>query len=160
MSWTIVQVTWRDWKNSQSCMYAAPLITLISTSVTTLGEYCHGSLLWVVYPLDMWKLMPMIIWLQGSEGYKNSRKGTTFAAQATGLAAAHKAQELGFRRVRVKLRGPGLGRQVSLACTPDYYGLVVDLKEGSNIHTDIPDKSIVFTFTSIHWKDLNLVVCK
>lgn len=51
--------------------------------------------------------------MQGSEGYKGARKGTTFAAQAVGLAAATKARELGFQKVRVKLKGPGQGRQVS-----------------------------------------------
>ncbi len=49
---------------------------------------------------------------QGSEGYKKSRRGTSFAAQAAGLAAAIKAREFGFERVRVKLKGPGIGRQV------------------------------------------------
>ena len=49
---------------------------------------------------------------QGSEGYKHSRKGTSFAAQAVGLSAALKARELGIHKVRVKLKGPGSGRQV------------------------------------------------
>lgn len=51
--------------------------------------------------------------MQGSEGYKGARKGTTFAAQAVGLAAAVKARDLGIQKVRVKLKGPGVGRQVS-----------------------------------------------
>lgn len=50
----------------------------------------------------------------GSEGYKNSRKGTTFAAQAVGLSAALKAREFGIHKVRVKLKGLGVGRQYSL----------------------------------------------
>ena len=45
-------------------------------------------------------------------GYKNSRRGTTFAAQAAGQEAAHKARELGMKKVRVKLKGLGIGRQV------------------------------------------------
>lgn len=53
-----------------------------------------------------------MLYTQGSEGYKHSRKGTSFAAQAVGLSAAIKARELGIRKVRVKLKGPGSGRQV------------------------------------------------
>jgi len=45
-------------------------------------------------------------------GYKNSRRGTTFAAQSAGQSAALKAKEFGFQKVRVKLKGLGSGREV------------------------------------------------
>ena len=47
-------------------------------------------------------------------GFKNSRRGTTFAAQSAGQAAALKAKEFGFEKVRVKLKGLGQGRQVAM----------------------------------------------
>ena len=50
--------------------------------------------------------------IQGSIGYKNSRRGTSFAAQSVGQAAAQKARDLGIRKVRVQLKGLGIGRQV------------------------------------------------
>lgn len=59
----------------------------------------------------VWLLL-LLFWIQGSIGYKNSRRGTTFAAQSVGQAAAQKARELGMKKVRVKLKGLGTGRQV------------------------------------------------
>lgn len=53
--------------------------------------------------------------MQGSEGYKHSRKGTSVAAQSTAQAAAIKAHEFGYHKVRVKLKGLGTGRQVRIA---------------------------------------------
>lgn len=50
----------------------------------------------------------------GSEGFKGSRKGTPFAAQVAGQAAAKKAQESGVKSVNVFLNGPGSGREAAL----------------------------------------------
>ena len=61
----------------------------------------------------MYVCMYVCVCVQGSEGYKNTRKGTSVAAQATAQAAAVKAHEFGYHRVRVRLKGPGAGRQVS-----------------------------------------------
>jgi small subunit ribosomal protein S11 len=47
----------------------------------------------------------------GSVGFKGSRKGTPFAAQMAGEAAARKAQEVGMRSVIVHVKGPGGGRE-------------------------------------------------
>ncbi|XP_065836740.1 small ribosomal subunit protein uS11-like [Oscarella lobularis] len=50
----------------------------------------------------------------GSEGFKNAKRGTTFAGQSAGTAAAKKALNKGVLRVRVKIKGLGPGRQASL----------------------------------------------
>src|SRR6476661_6112743 len=46
----------------------------------------------------------------GAVGFKGSRKGTQFAAEA----AARKAAELGMRQVQVYVKGPGAGRESAL----------------------------------------------
>ncbi|XP_003386425.2 PREDICTED: uncharacterized protein LOC100636621 [Amphimedon queenslandica] len=53
-----------------------------------------------------------VAWSSGGlEGYRNARKGTTFAAQSAGLTAAKKALDFGFSTVRVRVKGVGPGRQ-------------------------------------------------
>ncbi|XP_068218495.1 uncharacterized protein mRpS11 [Palaemon carinicauda] len=46
----------------------------------------------------------------GIEGFKNCRKGTNVAAQATGISLATRATDRGFKNVRVKVKGLGPGR--------------------------------------------------
>ncbi|MEJ2033762.1 MAG: 30S ribosomal protein S11 [Deltaproteobacteria bacterium] len=50
----------------------------------------------------------------GSLGFKGSRKSTPFAAQNAVDAAAKKAIEHGMRKVEVKVKGPGPGRESAL----------------------------------------------
>ena len=50
----------------------------------------------------------------GSLGFKNSRKSTTYAAQAAAEQVAFKAYNLGFHSVEVKLKGLGYGKESSL----------------------------------------------
>jgi small subunit ribosomal protein S11 len=50
----------------------------------------------------------------GSVGFKGSRKGTPFAAQLAGEAAAKKAMDAGVRSVQVYVKGPGAGRESAL----------------------------------------------
>ncbi|XP_066973486.1 small ribosomal subunit protein uS11m [Macrobrachium rosenbergii] len=46
----------------------------------------------------------------GVEGFKNCRKGTNVAAQATGISLATRAVDKGFKNIRVKVKGLGPGR--------------------------------------------------
>ncbi|XP_027216563.2 small ribosomal subunit protein uS11 [Penaeus vannamei] len=46
----------------------------------------------------------------GIEGFKNTRKGTNIAAQATAISLATRALDRGVKNVRVKVRGLGPGR--------------------------------------------------
>ncbi|KAH8383951.1 hypothetical protein KR009_011406 [Drosophila setifemur] len=50
----------------------------------------------------------------GIEGFKNTRKGTNIAAQATAVSISSKAIELGWKTVRVKVRGLGPGRMSAI----------------------------------------------
>lgn len=57
----------------------------------------------------------MIAWSSaGAKGFKGSRKGTPFAAQIAAQDAAHKAQEHGMRKVEVRVKGPGSGRESAI----------------------------------------------
>ncbi|XP_055848438.1 30S ribosomal protein S11 [Episyrphus balteatus] len=50
----------------------------------------------------------------GVEGFKNTRKGTNIAAQATAITLGSKAVELGWKTIRVKVRGLGPGRMSAI----------------------------------------------
>lgn len=50
----------------------------------------------------------------GKNGFKGSRKNTPFAAQVTAEAAAKEAYDLGLRRVEVRIKGPGAGRESAI----------------------------------------------
>ncbi len=50
----------------------------------------------------------------GRNGFKGSRKNTPFAAQTTCEAAAKEAYDLGLRRVEVRIKGPGAGRESAI----------------------------------------------
>lgn len=49
----------------------------------------------------------------GMEGFKNTRKGTNIAAQATAITISGKILERGIKAVRVAVRGLGPGRMVN-----------------------------------------------
>jgi len=50
----------------------------------------------------------------GKNGFKGSRKNTPFAAQVSAEAAAKEAYALGLRKVEVKVKGPGSGREAAI----------------------------------------------
>ena len=50
----------------------------------------------------------------GSRGFKGSRKSTPYAAQIAADDAATKAQEHGLKVLKVRLKGPGAGRETAL----------------------------------------------
>jgi len=50
----------------------------------------------------------------GRVGFKGSRKSTPFAAQMAAEAAAKEAMELGLRRVEIRVKGPGSGREAAI----------------------------------------------
>ena len=50
----------------------------------------------------------------GSKGFKGSRKGTPFAAQIAAQDAAFKAKEHGVKRVEIRVKGPGAGRESAI----------------------------------------------
>jgi small subunit ribosomal protein S11 len=50
----------------------------------------------------------------GKVGFKGSRKNTPFAAQQAASSAAKVALDLGMRRVDVRVKGPGSGRDSAI----------------------------------------------
>ncbi len=50
----------------------------------------------------------------GVLGFKGSRKSTPFAAQKAMAEAAEKAMDMGMRKVEVRVKGPGPGREAAL----------------------------------------------
>lgn len=50
----------------------------------------------------------------GIEGYKNTRKGTNIAAQATAISISAQALNRGFKTVRVRVQGLGPGRMSAI----------------------------------------------
>lgn len=50
----------------------------------------------------------------GKNGFKGSRKNTPYAAQVTAEAAAKEAFDMGLRRVEVRVKGPGAGRESAI----------------------------------------------
>lgn len=50
----------------------------------------------------------------GSQGFKGSRKSTSFAAQVAAEAAGKAAQEHGMKTLDVLVKGPGSGRESAL----------------------------------------------
>ena len=50
----------------------------------------------------------------GKNGFKGSRKNTPFAAQVSAEAAAKEAYGLGLRKVEVRVKGLGSGREAAI----------------------------------------------
>jgi len=50
----------------------------------------------------------------GARGFKGSRKGTPFAAQIAAQDAAQKARDHGMKKVEVRVKGPGSGRESAI----------------------------------------------
>lgn len=50
----------------------------------------------------------------GKNGFKGSRKNTPYAAQTSAEAAGKEAYDLGLRKVEVKVKGPGSGREAAI----------------------------------------------
>ncbi|CUX76740.1 30S ribosomal protein S11 [Candidatus Tremblaya princeps] len=57
----------------------------------------------------------VVFWTSsGKQGFRGSRKSTSFAAQSAGESAARAAMEHGMRTLRVRVSGPGTGRESAI----------------------------------------------
>ncbi|HID32950.1 MAG TPA: 30S ribosomal protein S11 [bacterium (Candidatus Stahlbacteria)] len=50
----------------------------------------------------------------GRIGFKGTKKGTPYAAMKCATQVAKEAQDLGIRRIEVKVKGPGPGRETAI----------------------------------------------
>jgi small subunit ribosomal protein S11 len=50
----------------------------------------------------------------GKSGFKGSKKSTPFAAQIAARTSAREALELGMKKVEVRVKGPGSGREAAI----------------------------------------------
>jgi len=56
-----------------------------------------------------------LCWSSGGRiGYKGSRKGTPYAAQLAAKNAAEQAQDNGVRSIKIRVKGPGPGRESAI----------------------------------------------
>ena len=55
-----------------------------------------------------------IVWASAGTNFRGSRKSTPFAAQQTAETCARKAMEHGMKRVEVRIKGPGSGRESAI----------------------------------------------
>jgi small subunit ribosomal protein S11 len=55
-----------------------------------------------------------IAWASAGMNFRGSRKSTPFAAQQTAESVAKKAMEHGMKRVEVRVKGPGAGRESTI----------------------------------------------
>lgn len=57
----------------------------------------------------------VIAWKSGgTSGFKGTKKGTPFAAQLAAEEAAKAAAEHGMKKVEVRIKGPGSGREATI----------------------------------------------
>ncbi|KPL01650.1 MAG: 30S ribosomal protein S11 [candidate division Zixibacteria bacterium SM23_73_2] len=57
----------------------------------------------------------VLVWSSaGKLGFKGSKKSTPFAAQVAAKAVAREALDLGVKKVRVCVKGPGSGREAAI----------------------------------------------
>jgi len=57
----------------------------------------------------------VVTWSSGGKiGFKGARKGTPFAAQLAAENAAKEAMAMGMRKVEVRIKGPGAGRETAV----------------------------------------------
>ena len=57
----------------------------------------------------------VIAWASaGEQGFKGSRKSTPFAAQMAAEAAGKRAMDQGVKKLEVRVKGPGAGREAAI----------------------------------------------
>jgi small subunit ribosomal protein S11 len=57
----------------------------------------------------------VLCWSSGGKiGFKGTKKGTAYAAQQCADSVAREAQALGIRKIEVRIKGPGPGREAAI----------------------------------------------
>ena len=92
-----VKVKKKDKKNVSECIVF--IYSTFNNTVVTISDRQGNTLSWSS---------------AGVLGFKGSRKSTPFAAQNALSDAVSKAKEHGLRKVEVRVKGPGPGREAAL----------------------------------------------
>ncbi len=69
----------------------------------------------------------------GTLGFKNSRKSTTYAAQAAAEQVANKSLNLGIHSVSVKVKGVGYGKESSIRALYKSNLIITQITEQTSI---------------------------
>ena len=86
-----------------------------NVKVESIGEaHIHASFNNIIISLTN-KNGQVISWASaGKMGFKGSKKNTPYAAQLAAEECAKEAHDLGLRRVKVYVKGPGSGRESAI----------------------------------------------
>ena len=86
-----------------------------SVKVDSIGEaHIHASFNNIIISLTN-KSGQVISWSSaGKMGFKGSKKNTPYAAQLAAAECTKEAHDLGLRRVKVYVKGPGAGRESAI----------------------------------------------
>ncbi len=86
-----------------------------NVKVESMGEaHIHASFNNIIISLTN-KNGQVISWASaGKMGFKGSKKNTPYAAQLAAEECAKEAHDLGLRRVKVYVKGPGAGRESAI----------------------------------------------
>ena len=83
--------------------------------VTTTGQaHIHSSFNNIIVTLTNDSGQTVTWASAGKMGFKGSKKNTPYAAQIAAMECAKKAYDLGLRKVKVFVKGPGNGRESAI----------------------------------------------
>jgi len=87
----------------------------LNVKVDAIGEaHIHSSFNNIIISLTN-KTGQVISWSSaGKMGFKGSKKNTPYAAQVAAEDCAQRAMELGLKKVKVYVKGPGNGRESAI----------------------------------------------
>jgi len=72
----------------------------------------------------------------GTVGFKGTRKGTPYAAQVVAQNVARRAIDVGVRRIRVYVKGPGGGRETAIRALQAAGLKIIEIKDRTPIPHD------------------------
>ena len=99
-----------------------------SVKVESIGEaHIHASFNNIIISLTN-KNGQVISWASaGKMGFKGSKKNTPYAAQLAAEECTKEAHDLGLRRVKVYVKGPGAGRESAIRTIHNNGALVTEI---------------------------------
>lgn len=86
------------------------ILTRIASGVVHVHSTFNNTIVTVTDPAGR-----VLCWASsGTCGFKGSRKSTPFAANIAAREASKKAKDFGIREIKVRLKGPGAGKESAL----------------------------------------------